>query len=183
MSDESNEKETIPPPPGSGVPGAGDELDDDLPEQERTVMARVPDDLIAELQRSQGDEEPPRSAPPSVEGGLRQMFARNPMHIRDVRPTEAEGDALLDMLFDDATNVAPPPASASHRETESDPDEVAPVASVRTAAAPLHRPDAPPRAPAPSAPHVPPPSVGIGASPAPGGPGLPDLTNVSLKPT
>lgn len=36
------------------------------------------------------------------EGGLRQMFARDPQAIRDVLPTEAEGDALLDMLFDDA---------------------------------------------------------------------------------
>jgi hypothetical protein len=95
-----NEKETVPPPPDV-------EVEEEEAPQERTVLARVPEDLIAELQRREEPESNP-SGPPSAEGGLRQMFARNPMHIRDVLPTEAEGDALLDMLFDDATQVQAP---------------------------------------------------------------------------
>lgn len=120
MSDESsNDKETVPPPPG-----------EEVDEHEATVVSARPDKLLAELARgaqpAQAEEQPvPPSGKPgatSEGGGLRQMFARNPMHIRDVLPTEAEGDALLDMLFDDATTVA-----SSQRETEVDDDEAQPT--------------------------------------------------------
>ena len=99
MSDESsNDKETVPPPPG-----------DEVDEHEATVVSARPDKLLAELARAgqgadrgePGEPASGRPGPTSEGGGLRQMFARNPMHIRDVLPTEAEGDALLDMLFDD----------------------------------------------------------------------------------
>ena len=92
MSDESsNDKETVPPPPG-----------DEVDEHEATVVSARPDKLLAELARAgqgadrgePGEPASGRPGPTSEGGGLRQMFARNPMHIRDVLPTEAEGDAL-----------------------------------------------------------------------------------------
>ena len=36
--------------------------------------------------------------------GLKQMFSRDPEPVRHALPTPAEGDALLDMLFDDAVS-------------------------------------------------------------------------------
>jgi cellulose synthase operon protein C len=98
------EKATVPPPndifsdPEYGV--------DD---EEATVLARIPDELLAESQRA------PESKAP---GGLKQMFSREGAHAPPPpalpRPSggqEPEGDALLDMLFDDAREDAKPAAA------------------------------------------------------------------------
>ncbi len=65
-------------------------------------MAHIPDELIAESQRAEESK-----------GGLKQMFSREGAHAPPARPAEPEGDALLDMLFDDARDdgksaAAPP---------------------------------------------------------------------------
>ncbi len=54
--------------------------------EEATVMARIPEQLVAE------SKEVP------TKGGLRQMFPREPAPARAALPS-VEGDALLDMLF------------------------------------------------------------------------------------
>ena len=81
-------------------------------------------------------------SPPAVparpsEGGLRQMFARDPKAIRDVLPTEAEGDALLDMLFDDAPRRSSPTPEA----TPPPADEPTPIPVSSRVAAPVADPD------------------------------------------
>jgi lipopolysaccharide biosynthesis regulator YciM len=95
------EKATVPPPP--------DVYDDDDPDgDEATVMARIPDELLAEAR--------------SEKGGLKQMFGgaphapTPPAAVRTPAPAEAEGDALLDMLFDDARDeraATPAPRAAT----------------------------------------------------------------------
>lgn len=129
MSNE-NEKPTIPPPSGE---------DDDVEDyvEERTVLTDVPEELIAESLR--GDDRK------SGEGGLRQMFSRDPDNIRSALPTEAEGDALLDMLFDDA-EIQPEEASVSDAKA----DDFAPTVAksgpgARGALAPPLPPPLPPR--------------------------------------
>jgi hypothetical protein len=114
-------------------------LDDDFdPEgEEATVMARIPDELIAGSLRKE----------PTA--GLRQTFGRDPAPARQAIPTDAEGDALLDMIFDDSHAAAPPPAK---------PAATPPALPVRPAPPPAPRaaPPPPPRAatppPAPAAP-------------------------------
>lgn len=98
------EKTTVPPPEAY--------YDDDPDGEEATVMARIPDAL---LDAARSGEDPHA-------GGLKQMFSREAPHPppppRREAPAE-EGDALLDMLFDDARDdrpsvaaEAPPPAPA-----------------------------------------------------------------------
>src|SRR5690606_20078975 len=137
------DKETVPPPPM-----------DDAPEDEHTKLAEVPGDLIAELTRRDDGGAPPSSGrlPSSEGGGLRQLFARNPLHIRDVLPTEAEGDALLDMLFDDATSSSTPPSPPAPPAATPSPAAAAPPpAAAPPRPGPPPRPAAPPRTPAPPA--------------------------------
>jgi lipopolysaccharide biosynthesis regulator YciM len=105
MSDDATrpaEKATIPPPQ--------DLYEDDPEGEEATVLARIPDELLAESVRS-----------PDTKGGLKQMFSRESAPApqapppRKPAPADVEGDALLDMLFDDARDdrrgaETPPPA-------------------------------------------------------------------------
>jgi lipopolysaccharide biosynthesis regulator YciM len=110
------------------------ELDDDFdPDgEEATVMARIPEELIASSLRKE----------PTA--GLRQSFGRDPAPARQAVPTEAEGDALLDMIFDDSqvATGTPPPAAAPPRP---------PTPPVRPAPPPA------PRAAPPALPVTPPP--------------------------
>ena len=71
--------------------------------EEATVMARIPEQLVAE------SKEVP------TKGGLRQMFPREPAPARAALPS-VEGDALLDMLFEDASDE--PKAEASLDDVE-----------------------------------------------------------------
>jgi cellulose synthase operon protein C len=86
-------------------PPPNDLYDIDPDGDEATVLAHIPDELIAGSIR---EDEP--------KGGLKQMFGRDPVHPppRPPVPSEPEGDALLDMLFDDARDdgksAAAPPA-------------------------------------------------------------------------
>jgi tetratricopeptide (TPR) repeat protein len=80
------EKATVPPP-------ANLFDDEEYGDDEATVMARIPDELLAESQRAEEMQG----------GGLKQMFSREGAHAPPpTKPAEPEGDALLDMLFDDA---------------------------------------------------------------------------------
>lgn len=97
------EKATVPPPP--------DVYGDEDPEgEEATVLARIPDELLASA----------RSGTEDQRAGLNQMFSREsgshpPAPPRAAPPAE-EGDALLDMLFDDARDdrgASPKPAPAA----------------------------------------------------------------------
>ena len=76
------EKATVPPPSSLFD-------DDEYGEDEATVMARIPDELLAESQRA----EEARGG-----GGLKQMFSREGAHApppsRPASPNETEGDAL-----------------------------------------------------------------------------------------
>jgi len=119
------EKATVPPPGGL--------LEEDYGDDEATVMARIPDELIAESQRAEESK-----------GGLKQMFSREGAHApppapaRPNTPNETEGDALLDMLFDDA------------REDRKSSVPIAPVVSPSVPAPKASVP--PPHAARPSAP-------------------------------
>src|SRR5262249_54552728 len=89
------QKSTVPPP------AAADPMYDmDSEGDEATVMAKIPEALLAESLRT--DDEP--------KGGLKQMFSREhaPSSKREAAP-EGEGDALLDMLFEDAKAADGPP--------------------------------------------------------------------------
>ena len=81
------QKATIPPPEDHDL------YESDYESDEATVMARIPDELLAEAHRQK--EEP-------TKGGLRQMFSRDAGPARTPSPSASEGDALLDMLFEDA---------------------------------------------------------------------------------
>jgi lipopolysaccharide biosynthesis regulator YciM len=91
------DKATVPPP------REYEDFDDEA--EEATVLARIPDELLAESRR--GDE---------AKAGLKQMLSHGgaPPPPRLPTPPADEGDALLDMLFDDARDdrpsVAGPPA-------------------------------------------------------------------------
>ena len=76
---------------------------DEFGDAEATVMAPIPEELLAESGR-----------PPSVRpAGLRQMFSREtspasrPPSPVQAPQTAVESDALLDMLFDDARGDKP----------------------------------------------------------------------------
>ncbi|APR83363.1 Exonuclease SbcC [Minicystis rosea] len=92
------EKATVPPPP--------DAYDDDPYGEEQTVLAKIPDELLAEARSGK------------KKAGLEQMFGREgapASAARPAAPAEGEGDALLDMLFDDAHDdgaAAAPPLPA-----------------------------------------------------------------------
>ncbi len=75
------EKETAPPPPLFDAP------------DEATRVMDTTKDLLAH--RAKAD------------AGLRQMFSRDPAPVREALPTADEGDALLDMLFEDAKGDRP----------------------------------------------------------------------------
>ncbi|MEO7328886.1 MAG: hypothetical protein ABI193_09930, partial [Minicystis sp.] len=120
-----------PPEPSPNLPPIELEDDFDPDGEEATVMARIPEQLIAETLRKE----------PTA--GLRQSFGRDPAPARQAVPTEAEGDALLDMIFDDS-QAAPTPA----------PPRAAP-------------PPAAPRAVPPPAPRVGPPALPVTPPPLP----------------
>jgi tetratricopeptide (TPR) repeat protein len=85
---------------------------DDPSGTEETEVARYPD--VGTDPSGQG-----RIAPP---GGLQQMFSSDPTPARHVLPTAKEGDALLDMLFDDARDAGlSPPAEEAHRPSPPPP--------------------------------------------------------------
>lgn len=121
--DKPGERPTTPPP---------------YEEDERTAVTNVPEELIAESLRGAAQSKPPAPAPTA---GLRQMFSHDPSAIREALPSPDEGDALLDMLFDDAHD---------ERAAEPQPRSVPP---------PLPPPPAPPHAapPRPARPPAPPP--------------------------
>lgn len=92
------DKATVPPPPDQ------ENLYDDEDGEEATVLARIPDELLAKSGKA---EEP--------QAGLKQMFSREggpPSAPRPPPPPAEEGDALLDMLFDDARDDRPSVAAA-----------------------------------------------------------------------
>ena len=60
---------------------------------------------------------------PKASAGVRQMFGGGRQNIRDVVPTEAEGDALLDMLFDDAPPRSTPTPSENPNNAEPAPTD------------------------------------------------------------
>ena len=88
----TDEKITSPPPVI---------YDEVLENDEHTVLQSVPEELLAE------------SARDTV--GKRPMFARDPTQVRNALPTEAEGDALLDMLFEEKEGKAAAPARPAPR--------------------------------------------------------------------
>ncbi len=144
------EKSTIPPAAGAH----GDIFNDPeygVDDDEATVLARVPDELLAESQRR-----PERVGHAPAGGGLKQMFSREaPAHAPPPRASEPkpEGDALLDMLFDDARDDA-------KRGGEPADAEAAPAESGVTATpTPAHRPPPPPMRPRVPAPPPPPPAA------------------------
>jgi tetratricopeptide (TPR) repeat protein len=105
-----NDDDATRPADKSSLPPPDVYLDDDPDGEEATVMARVPDELLAEARTGE------------ARGGLKQMFAREVPHAppppppaKPQAPSEVEGDALLDMLFDDARDErsAAPPAAAA----------------------------------------------------------------------
>ncbi len=107
---------------------------------EATVMARIPDALLADANRPK--EEP-------TKGGLRQMFPREPAPARAALPS-VEGDALLDMLFEDASED--PKAEG---EASLDLEEVDEVPTVMPEPEPTRPMPRPPRLPQPGVPRSP----------------------------
>ena len=109
-----NEDDATRPADKSTVPPPDVYADDDPEGEEATVMARVPEELLASARNSERQSR----------AGLKQMFGRDsaPAHEppptttrapqASQTPTEGEGDALLDMLFDDARDDRAPNASA-----------------------------------------------------------------------
>jgi tetratricopeptide (TPR) repeat protein len=101
----TEEKKTIPP---------SADYDTDMEgEDELSVMKNIPEELLESV-RDPGviGREPPavaREPGASEGGGLKQMFSRDPEPIRHVLPNESEGDALLEILFDDAKRGAETP--------------------------------------------------------------------------
>jgi lipopolysaccharide biosynthesis regulator YciM len=105
-----HDDETRPAEPSSVAPR--DFFDADPDGEEATLLAPIPEALLAESLRE--DEAP--------KGGLKQMFAPSagsrPAAApppRPAVPSEPEGDALLDMLFDDARDdksAGAPPVAA-----------------------------------------------------------------------
>ena len=77
---------------GPARDGSPDEQRPTVPpfDPETTEVTNVPEELIAESVRGGGDDK-------RGEGGLHQMFTRDPSQIRAALPTEQEGDALLNM--------------------------------------------------------------------------------------
>lgn len=131
---------TVPPPADLDM--------DDSESEEATVMARIPDELLAESLRQRDG---------TTKGGLRQMFAREATSSRPSRPSEPEGDALLDMLFEDARDERTLEV-ASARAPSPEPEEVVEIATATPAPAVRTRaiPPPPPRRPVPEAePRVP----------------------------
>ncbi len=120
-------------------------------------MARIPDELIAESQRAEEG------------GGLKQMFSREggknappPLPPAPARPpghasspNETEGDALLDMLFDDARDeVGSAPRAPVAPAAPATPTPAAAIASEAP------KPPLPPRAAPPPRPFaIPPPRM------------------------
>ena len=93
--DDMNDDDATRPAEKATVPPPADLYDgEDYGDDEATVMARIPDELIAESQRAEEIHG----------GGLKQMFSRDGGHAPAAPPPKPadEGDALLDMLFDDA---------------------------------------------------------------------------------
>ncbi len=118
------QKSTIPPP--------GDLYDDFDPDgEEATVMAQIPEALLAESLRSDEDEA----------GGLKQLFGREGAAPKK-EPTP-ERDAIMDMLFEDAKEERPTPVPE-------------PAVTPPVVAAPPPRPKAPAPPPRPKA-AIPPP--------------------------
>ncbi|MFS8068081.1 MAG: hypothetical protein ACMG6S_17140, partial [Byssovorax sp.] len=122
---------TVPWPEEIGLDEEGDEA---------TVMARVPDELLADSNRPK--EEP-------TKGGLRQMFPREPAPARAALPS-VEGDALLDMLFEDASED--PKAEG---EASLDLEEVDEVPRAMPEPEPTRPMPRPPRRPPPGVPRSP----------------------------
>ncbi|WP_437677632.1 hypothetical protein [Sorangium sp. So ce131] len=149
----SQEKITVPPPAMYGA--AVSEAD----VEEATLLAKIPDELIQSI-RGAEDREGERAG----EGGLKQLFSREPVPV-PTRPAQSAGesDALLDMLFEDQRADA----DADDGVVTSAP--ALPGARRTTASTPI----APPRPPAstPIAPPRPPSSAPVAAPPRP--PSLP----------
>ena len=119
------QKATIPPPEDHDL------YESDYESDEATVMARIPDELLAEAHRQK--EEP-------TKGGLRQMFSRDAGPARAPSPSASEGDALLDMLFEDARDQ---PKAAVTEEPEEIIEEMVTEAPARTRGMPPPRPPTP----------------------------------------
>ncbi|WP_437590787.1 hypothetical protein [Sorangium sp. So ce1000] len=85
----SQEKITVPPPAMYGAAVSEGDV------EEATLLAKIPEELIQSIR---GAEEGERSG----EGGLKQLFSREPVPV-PARPAQSAGesDALLDMLFED----------------------------------------------------------------------------------
>lgn len=100
-------------------------LDDGDEDGEATVMARIPDALLAESSRV---DEP--------QAGLKQMFGRQSATPppRPTMPSEVEGDALLDMLFDDAEDDG-----SKRRPAATMPNDPPPTAEVAAVPPPASR--------------------------------------------
>jgi lipoprotein NlpI len=130
------EKATVPPP-ADLLTSLTD--DDDYGDDEATVLARIPDELLAESQRA-GESK----------GGLKQMFAAPPPPPKIPAPPPEEGDALLDMLFDDARDdrrsiATPPPAPAVPAVPATPPPAAATPAPPPMPPRPAVPPPVPPR--------------------------------------
>jgi tetratricopeptide (TPR) repeat protein len=81
--------------PGSDLSaGAAPDMGDD----ERTLIVDLSEELQAERKLAEAAPKP-ASQP---QGGLSHMFSSDPENARYAVPSETEGDALLDVLFDDA---------------------------------------------------------------------------------
>lgn len=112
-----NDDDATRPADKSSLPPPVDPMEDDPDGEEATVMARVPEELLAEA----------RSTEQGRRGGLQQMFGREaapppPAHRASEKaqaPAEVEGDALLDMLFDDARDdrAAAPTTATTQKAT------------------------------------------------------------------
>ena len=152
--DGDQDPETTHPAAEDELPLVNLDMDDDPEGEEATVMAHIPEELIASSIR----KEP--------QAGLRQTFGRDPAPARQAVPTEAECDALLDMIFDDS------------RVEPAKPAEAPKPAEPAKAAPPPPRPRAmPPSLPTPAAPRAtPPPAPKAAPPPEP----LPELADDSL---
>jgi tetratricopeptide (TPR) repeat protein len=151
-----------PPKQNPGAPHFYDPADDELTKVTGT------DELVGESARPAPEERT------SGEAGLRQMFSRDPARIREQLPTEAEGDALLDLLFDPnkPNSPDPPPAGTGRRpplppRASGAPRPPGPLGppgppSTRTSGLPSARVSAPPPLPRGARPPVPPSRPGAG---------------------
>ncbi|MGK4007450.1 hypothetical protein WMF31_32815 [Sorangium sp. So ce1036] len=84
----SQEKITVPPPAMYGAAVS------DADVEEATLLAKIPEELIQSIRAEEGER--------AGEGGLKQLFSREPIPAPPrSAPSAGQGDALLDMLFED----------------------------------------------------------------------------------